>query len=219
MLTTIAFIAAAGAPLWPPAGSYRYTASLNGAQLGTSTVTVKADGGNTEISETASGEQGGLQFAGTSLLVLGADLAPTQYTGAYTVAGQPAKVSVTLTPTTATVSGSSASPQTFALDPNAKHFVVIEPGLLSGIFALPAQMRTWNDAAVTAIAPAYGRAEGLPADPSAPAAPRPANVPATDQQLSLGGSVPLTIWYDPATMIPDEIDVPSQAATVTRVRD
>jgi hypothetical protein len=118
------------------------------------------------------------------------------------------------------VTGTAATgQQTFALDPNAKHFVVIEPGLLSGIFALPAQMQAWNDSPVTAIAPAYGREEPLPPATPATSASRPANVPASDVSLSVGGSVPFTVWYDPATLIPDEIDVPSQSAAVTRVRD
>lgn len=221
MLVSLALIAAISAPPTLPAGSYRYKAVYAGAPAGNSTLTVKTDGAGTQIVESASGSASGFTFSGNSTLVLGADLVPTQYDGNYTAAGQPVKVSVALTPTTATVSGSqAAAPQTFALDPNAKHFVVIEPGLLSGIFALPAQLSAWNDAAVTAIAPAYGREEALPAaQPGTPAAPRPSSVPPADAMLSIGGSIPLTIWYDPSTMIPDEIDAPSQQATVTRVRD
>ena len=211
--------AATGAAPALPQGSYRYSAALAGVSAGTSTLTVKGDGTTTQIDETASGSANGMQFSGTDELVLGTDLAPTQYQGTYSVAGQQSKVNVALTPTTATVSNSvSAAPQTFALDPAAKHFVVIEPGLLSGMFALPAQMQAWNDSTVSAIAPGYGRVEALPPSPSA-SAQRPASVPASDVALAVGGSVPFVVWYDPATLVPDEIDVPSQSATVTRVRD
>ncbi|MBV8490703.1 MAG: hypothetical protein JO199_09255 [Candidatus Eremiobacteraeota bacterium] len=71
---------------------------------------------------------------------------------------------------------------------------------------------------MSAIAPGYGRVEALPPSPSA-SAQRPASVPASDVALAVGGSVPFVVWYDPATLVPDEIDVPSQSATVTRVRD
>jgi hypothetical protein len=36
--------------------------------------------------------------------------------------------------------------------------------------------------------------------------------------LSFGGAVPFTIWYDPATYVPDLIDVPSQNLQVQRMR-
>lgn len=221
MLTALTLIAALGTNQPSlPAGSYRYTATLNGTSAGSSTLTVKADGSTTQIDERASGAAAGLQFSGSCSLVLGADLAPTQYDGKYSVAGQQADVNVSLTPTTATVNNSAASTrvQTYALDPNAKHFVVIEPGLLAGLFALPAQMQAWNDAAVTAIAPAMGRQEPLQAS-AATTATRPSGVPAADVALNVVGPYAVIVWYDPSTLVPDEILVPSQNATVTRVRD
>ena len=221
MLTALTLIAALGANQPSlPAGSYKYTATLNGATAGSSTLTVKADGTTTQIDERASGATAGLEFSGSASLVLGADLAPTQYDGKYSVAGQQADVNVSLTPTTATVNNSAAATrvQTYALNPNAKHFVVIEPGLLAGLFALPAQMQAWNDAAVSAIAPGIGRQLTLQAATAATET-RPSGVPGADVALDVKGPYALTVWYDPATMIPDEILVPSQNATVTRVRD
>jgi hypothetical protein len=219
MLLPFALLAATAAGPSLPAGSYKYAASLSGVSAGSSTLTVTTGNGSTQIDESASGSASGFSFSGSSVLVLGADLAPTQYNGKYLVAGQQATVSVALTPTTATVTPpAGGTPQTFALDPNATHFVVIEPGLLSGIFALPAQMQAWNGAAVTAIAPAQSMEGPLSPDAPAQKPQRPNGVPASDAVLSLGGRIPFTVWYDPATMIPDEIDVPSQGATVTRVR-
>ena len=221
MLSTLALTAlVAVAPASLPAGSYTYTASLDGTPTGTSSLTVSRDGELTHIDEKASGTANGMDFAGTATLVLGADLAPTHYDGSYKLAGQDASVSAALTPTTATVKSSATGgqPQTFSLGTAASHFVVIEPGLVAGFLALPAQMQAWNGGAVSAIAPAFGREVPIvPQPPAGPLAP-PAGVPAQDAALSIGGHLPFTIWYDPATLIPDEIVVPSQNATVTRVR-
>ncbi len=221
MISALVLLAALG-PGIPalPAGSYRYSATLAGTVAGSSTLTVADRGSTTNIDETASGSAQGLSFSGNASLVLGADLVPTQYDGSYVIAGQQARVAVALTPTTATVNASTTGgqPQTYALDPNGKHFVVIEPGLLAGFFALPAQMRAWNDAAVTALAPALGTEEPI-APTAAPTSSRPPGVPAGDAGLAVGGRMPFTVWYDPATMIPDQIVIPSQDATITRVRD
>jgi len=212
-------VAALGANPSLPAGSYRYTATLNGKTAGSTTLTVQDSGGNTKIDENATASTSGIDFTGNASLVLGADLVPTQYAGSYKMGGQQAKVDVSLTPTTATVTGAAnPRPQTFALDANAKHFVVIEPGLLAGLFALPAQTQAWNNAAVTAIVPVFGREESL-AFAANPSAPRPAGVPAADVALDVAGPYQLTVWYDPATLIPDEFVLASQNATVTRVRD
>lgn len=226
MISLLALLVATAAPAAPaPAlapGTYRFNATYQGAPVGGSTLTVTRDASGTTIKESATGSAGGLDFAATATLVLGADLAPTLYDGKYKVMGQDADASVNLTPTTATVKSSAAAggPQTFALDPQSSHFVIIEPGLVSGFFALPAQMQTWSGATVSAIAPAYSRE--VPITPEAAASPaptRPNGVPAGDVPLSVGGHLPFTIWYDPTTLVPDEIVVPSQNATATRVRN
>jgi hypothetical protein len=219
MLPTIILAALAAGTPFIELGTYQYTASLNGQTAAKSTVTVTRSGAATDVEEEASGSLGGMQLSGKALLVLGADLAPTQYNGNYQTLSQKATVTVALTPTSATVVGSSLTggSQVLALIPNTRHFVVIEPGLLAGLFALPAQLESWKDAAVTAIAPVSGHAEVLATDP-APATTRPSDVPAQDAALSFGGRIPFTIWYDPTTFVPDEIVIPQQHAVVTRVR-
>jgi len=171
------------------------------------------------LDESASGSASGLQFTGTARLTLDAGLAPTQYDGTYQVAGQNATVKVTLTPTVATVTGiGGGQPDPVVLLPTATHFVVVEPGLLAGLFALPAQMAAWNDAPTTAIAPT--RPGGILLAVQAPAtpAPHPSGVPANDVAVVFGGRLPFTIWYDPATFVPYEIDVPSENVSATRIR-
>jgi hypothetical protein len=103
------------------------------------------------------------------------------------------------------------------LDPSTQHFVVIEPGLLAGLFALPAQLAAWNDQSVTWITPTTAQAESLSANPSA-SVTRPADVAASDVVLSIERPTAVTIWYDPNTLVPDEIIVPSQNAVLIRER-
>lgn len=219
MLSTITLAAlAAGSPFLTP-GTYQYTALLNGQPAATSTITVAHTGNATNIDEDSSGSLAGMHLSGKATMVLGADLAPTQYNGSYESASQKATVMVALTPTAATIAGSAAvgGSQALALSANTRHFVVIEPGLLAGLFALPAQLESWKDPAVTAIAPMSGRAEALATDPASAQA-RPSDVPAQDAVLSFGGRFPFTIWYDPTTFVPDEVIVPMQHVVITRAR-
>jgi hypothetical protein len=216
MLTTILLAAVAATSLFPPPATYRYAASLGGQPIGTWSVTVKAQQPGTEIDERSSASFAGMQLAATATLTLGANLAPTQYDGSYRAPGQNPTVGVTLTPSAATVSGTLTSqPQQLALVPNTDHFVVIEPGLLAGLFALPAQLATWKESQVTWITPTSARAQSLTVGPST-AAVRPAGIPAADVVLSIAQPIAVTIWYDPATLVPDEISVPSQSAVLTR---
>jgi hypothetical protein len=213
MLSTLVLLAAlsAGGPALAP-GTYSYSAAYNGSVVGASKVTVTRSGNGFAIAEDSSGQIGGQQGTGTSRLVLGADLSPLSYTESYQVPDDHATASVALTATSATSGGES-----FALSGDAKHFVVIEIGLVAGLFALPAQMQAWNNAAVQAIVPSFKASLSMTPDSSLTAA-RPDGVPAGDVALTFGGMTPLTIWYDPATSIPDQFVVPSQNIVVTRVR-
>jgi hypothetical protein len=217
MTLTLAALAAGTSFLTP--GTYQYTALLNGQPAATSKITVTRTGNATDIDEDSAGSLAGMRLSGKATLVLGADLAPMQYNGNYESAAQKATVTVALTPTSATIAGSAATggSQLLALSANTRHFVVIEPGLLAGLFALPAQLESWKDPAVTAIAPMSGHAEALSTDPASAAA-RPTDVPAQDAVLSFGGQFPFTIWYDPTTFVPDEVIVPMQHVVITRAR-
>lgn len=219
MLSTITLAALAGGTPFLTPGTYQYTALLNGQPAATSTITVARAGNVTDINEDSAGSLAGMHLSGKATLVLGGDLAPTQYNGNYESAAQKATVTVALTPTAATIAGSASAggSQALALSANTRHFVVIEPGLLAGLFALPAQLESWKDPAVTAIAPMSARAEALATDPE-PAQARPSDVPAQDAVLSFGGRYPFTIWYDPTSFVPDEVVVPMQHVVITRSR-
>jgi hypothetical protein len=217
MLATLLLAALTGAA-FPAAGTYRYTASMGGQTIGSWALTVSQAAAQTQIDENSSANVMGMQLAATASLVLGTDLAPLRYTGTYRTPTQSPSVSVALTPTSATVIGALTNqPRQFTLAAQSHHFVVIEPGLMAGLFALPAQLAGWKDATVTWITPATAQASALTAG-SVTSAPRPAGVSAQDTVISIAQPIALTIWYDPATFVPDQIDVPSQNAVLTRVR-
>ncbi len=218
MLMTLLLAAVAASPVFPAPATYRYDASLGTQRIGVWSVTVKANESDTEVDENSSAALGGMQLAATASLFLGADLVPTRYDGSYRMAGQNPRVSVALTPSTAVVTGSLTNQsQPLALSPNTRHFVVIEPGLLAGLFALPAQLAAWQESAVTWITPTSSSAQPLTVNPSATAA-RPAGVPSQDVLLSIDKPIAVSIWYDPGTLVADEISVPSQNALLTRER-
>jgi hypothetical protein len=217
MLPTI-LLAVAATTVFPAPGTYRYTASLNGERLGEWSVSVKSESGDTEIDESSAASFGGMQLSATASLVLGPDLAPMRYAGTYRAPGRNPSVSVALTPTSATVAGLLTSqPQQLPLQANTRHFVVIEPGLLAGLFALPAQLDSWKDSTLTWVTPTTAQAQTLTTN--AQASPvRPAGVLPQDAVLSIDRPVTVTIWYDPATFVPDEIIAPAQNAVLTRER-
>ena len=196
------------------AGTYAYQAKMSGSLAGNSTVTVTP----TTISEKASGSAMGMQFNASTAMTLDTGLVPTQYDGDYSTGGQSAHVTAAVAGGSATVTGAigQTQPQTVPLGEGTKEFAVIEPGLIGGLFALPAQIAEWQTKKITAIAPSRAVGETLEVVDSPTA--RPAGVPAADVALSFGGAVPFTIWYDPSTYVPDEIDVPSQNLQATRVR-
>jgi hypothetical protein len=203
---------------FPAPGNYTYAAALSGQPIGRWSVTVKTIGGGTELDESSSASLAGMQLSAQAALVLGADLAPTRYDGHYRTPSQGLNVGVTLTASSATAVGAfDAQSHQIALAAATQHFVVVEPGLLAGLFALPAQMGAWKDDSVTWITPTSAQAQVLTVA-SQTAVARPAGVSSRDAVLSIDRPIAVTIWYDPDTLVPDQIAVPSQSAVLTRVR-
>jgi hypothetical protein len=198
-------------------GTYTYNATLAGANVGTSTLVVKNVGTSTEIDEKVTGSISGSDASANDTLVLGADLGPLTYQMNATEDGSPLKDSATIANTTANITDVHGKAASFDLQANTKHFVVADFGLFAGLLPLPAQMRAWDNAPVLVVVPMLGRTVALAPDAAA-TAKRPASVPTKDVALVFSGEAPFTIWYDPATNVPDEIDVTSQGLTVTRQR-
>jgi hypothetical protein len=61
----------------------------------------------------------------------------------------------------------------------------------------------------------FGRGGAIAVDQAMKPA-RPAAVPAGDASISVSDPIEFTLWYDPATLIVDELDVPQQQAIYTR---
>jgi hypothetical protein len=216
MLSTLVMLAVASASIAP--GTYHYTASVAGANAGSSTVTVSSGAAGSRITETGSGSLNGM--AGTANVTVDLDgaLAPQMYRGTYQAGGQGGTANVTIAGNTASLStpGNGAA-QSFGLESGSSHFVVVDPLVMSGFFALPAQVAAWGSVPLTAVIPIYHAATTIVPAAAAPA-DRPASVPAGDAGLTFSGASPFTIWYDPATYVPDLVVIPSQGVTVTRQR-
>lgn len=209
---------AAVAPPQIATGTYAYKVSLAGANSGQSTIVVKRDGSSTEIDENTSGSVGQTTGTAKASLVLGPDFAPTAYQNAYAAGGYSGKINATFTAAQATVDGGMSGPKTFQLGTQAKHFVVLDGAELAGFIALPAQMQAWSNAPALAVFPLYGQTIAMTPKPAA-ATDRPGSVAATDAGVTVDtGPAPFTIWYDPSTLVMDELDVPSQHFTVTRAK-
>jgi hypothetical protein len=197
-------------------GNYIYNASLNGAKVATSQITVKTSGTGFEIDESMKGSFDGSASTGTATYALASDLSPQKYSANGVVGGDAVTDSATINGADATVLSGQGGSLTFTLSAPATKFVIVDLGSFAGFMPLVAQMNTWNGPKTTALVPMYGIA--LPIELAGNTAIRPVNVPATDVAMAFGGHAPFTIWYDPTTNVPDEIDIPSQNVVVTRQR-
>ncbi|MDQ2681000.1 MAG: hypothetical protein M3Y21_08275 [Candidatus Eremiobacteraeota bacterium] len=220
MLPLILTLALNGsAPVTPADGTYTYSSSLSGQKLGTTTLTVKHSATGLSVEESASATIAGQAVAATTTQVVNSQLTPTSYDANYNNAGQKLHAALSFANGSAKQTSDVAqlSNKSYDLTANAKGFVIIDGALVGGFFLLPAQMAQVSGGPVIGIAPVYGQAFPISADTTAKPA-RPAAVPATDVSLSVGSPVPFTEWYDPKTMLFDELDVPSQNIIITRTR-
>jgi hypothetical protein len=209
-------LAATVAAAAPAAGTYTYAMSLNGAQVEKTAVTVKYDPtGRIVLSESATGNMNGRSGEVSDTLTLDQTLAPLGYSANASIAdSRQMQSNLAFKDSQATQTGDVT--KTYDLAADAKHFVVLDFGPFAGWFALPAQMQAWNFQPVLAIVPLYAQGVPIAIDKSLTPA-RPKSVPATDVQLSVKNPMQFTIWYDPKTLVIDEMDVPSEGLYVTRL--
>jgi hypothetical protein len=209
-------LAATVAVAAPADGTYTYAMSLNGAQVEKTAVTVKHDpAGNVLLTESATGNMNGRSGEVSDTLTLDQTLAPLGYSSNASIAdSRQMQASLAFKGDRATQTGDVT--KTYDLVADAKHFVVLDFGPFAGWFAFPAQMHAWNFQPVIAIVPMY--AQGVPLSIDKTVTPsRPKNVPAADVAVSVKNPMQFTIWYDPKTLVIDEMDVPSQGLFVTRL--
>ncbi len=200
----------------PADGTYRYVTSMNGAQVEKTQVTVKHDAaGNLLLSESATGNMNGRSGSISDTLTLDPALAPLGYSADASIADSRSMKS-TLAFKGAQAVQTGDVTKTYALSADAKHFVVLDFGPFTGYFALPAQMQAWGDQPVVAIVPLYAQGVSITVDKTL-APDRPKTVPPTDAQISIKSPVQFTVWYDPKTLLVDEMDVPAEDVSVTRL--
>ena len=216
MLGLVFVLAAATAPATPPDGAYAYTVSVGGASAGKTTIQLTHTPGGVQLTETASASYYGADFAGSSTLSLDSNLAPAGYTAVYSPPGRTVHAALTFSGNAAKETADNGN-MTFTLGANTKHFAVLDGTMFAGFFILPAQLRAWNTQSFTAVSPMFGRGGAIALD-SALKADRPKDVPAADVPLSVSDPVQFTLWYDPATLLVDELVVPQQDATYSLLR-
>lgn len=199
----------------PAEGTYTYVTSMNGAQIEKTAVTVKRDAaGNVVLSESATGNMNGRSAAIDDTLTLDSGLAPLGYSAQASIAdSRSMRTALAFKNGEATQSGDVT--KTYALVADAKQFVVLDFGPFTGYFMFPAQMLAWNNPPVIAIVPMY--AQGVPITVDKSVMPgRPKSVPPADVHLSVSSPVQFTMWYDPKTLVVDEMNVPAEGVEVTR---
>lgn len=199
----------------PPDGTYNYVSAMNGKTIATTVINVKRDDtGNIVLSESGQANMNGQKGSVQDTLTLDPTLAPSAYTSLASLGDSKSmKSTLSFSGEEATQTGDVNKKYDLAAD--AKHFVLMDFGPFTGFFALPAQMQAWNKRPVIAIVPMYAHAMPLTVD-AALKPDRPASVPASDEQISFNNMVQITLWYDPASLVVDEVDVPTEGVTVKR---
>ena len=202
--------------LAPAPGSYRYEAFINGKTVGKNRLTLiqTANGIKIDESSTANLETGDSKAATTMLL--DPNLNITAYTGTYTALDATMKAVVEFNGREATITAGHDK-QTIPLGGSSKGFVILDSALVSGFFMLPAQMRANANGDSTVLVPGTGGSafiDVIPGDKPA----RPADVPQRDASLSFAGDGPFVEWYDPQTLIVDEVALPGQNLIIKRKR-
>ncbi len=216
MLALVFIVAAATAPISPADGSYTYTVSVAGSAAGKTTISVSHTPSGIQLAESAAASYGGSDFAGTATLNLDGALAPAHYAAVYSPPGRTIHAALTFNGDSATETADNGG-MTFTLDAGTKHFAVLDGTLFAGFFILPAQLRAWNAQAFTAVSPMFGHGGAIAIDATLKA-DRPKDVPAADVPVSVSDPVAFTLWYDPVTLVADELDVPAQGASFVRSR-
>jgi hypothetical protein len=209
---------AAGVPSTPPDGTYAYTLEQAGQKFGASSVTVKHDAVDVSVHEVES--RAALESAYVSdETVDPVSLAPTSYTVTFPINAQVVVTGhLAFGPggSSLTVDGTSGSTD-LKLQQGTTRQIVLDGSLISGFLLLPSQAKAESLSSFTLISPMATQSALAQIDTGTTPA-RPADVPSPDVSLAVTGSVNFVEWYDPQTMVVDEIDVPGQQVVITRTR-
>jgi hypothetical protein len=188
----------------PPDGTYNYVQIEGGKRVAHYTVSVKRSGAKIDVKGELEPDVAGLQrpIVESSAAVDASTLDLLSY-------HEMEEIGCGAMPYDVTVSGSQArlGQKTFAF-PGIAHYV-LDDGHSVPLF-LPAEAAVWSDGRAVSLAPEVGGAHVVEPYPMANTPARPAAVPASDRYLAfheLGAkSGSSGLWYNPDTMVVDEVD-------------
>ena len=198
----------------PQPGSYHYEAFSNGKIVGSNTITVSQTPAGTKLMEYGSAHLETGDSKAESTMLLDSNLMLAGYTGNYNALDEQMKAIVTIGDRKATIAAGD-DVRSVQLGGSSKGFIILDSAMVSGFFALPAQMRAYKNADTTVLIPGTGSSAFIDVIPD-DKPKRPADVPENDASLSFAGEAPFVEWYDPTTLVVDEIQLPGQNLTIRR---
>jgi hypothetical protein len=205
----------------PPDGSYAFTVVRAGLKSGDSAVTVRRTAASIAVHEVET-------FVAVNDTVDetldSGTLMPQSYVSSFPLTsevGITAHLAFYSGGARETVDGTSGATD-FRLENGTTHIVVIDGAMMAGFLFLPAQVKALSLNSFTVLSPSRADTYNCRIDPSASPA-RPGTVPAADASLTVDGTSPagnvhFVEWFDPKTMVVDEVDVPANQVTIARVR-
>ena len=216
---TVGAPTAIAAPAAPSDGTYTFVVERGGQKVGDSSVSVKRGAFGVAVHEAET-------FPGISETVDEtldpSDLRPTSYVSSFPLSsevGVTARVAFDAGGAKQTVDGTTGITD-FRLESGTSRMLVIDGVMASGFLMLPAQIQAMSIDAFTLLSPS--RADTYDCRSKATgSAFRPAGIPAADVAIQVDGSsaeggTQFIEWYDPHTMVVDEVDVPASQVTISR---
>jgi len=204
MLALMLAVTLAAPAAAPPDGTYTYVRMENGKRVAHYVVSVKRSGAKIHVKGELEPE-----IARSQRPIVESDSAVDASTLNLLSNHEMEEIGCGAMPYDITVSGSTAQlgQKTFAF-PGIEHYI-LDDGQSVPLF-LPAEVAVWDDDRAVSLAPEVGGAHVVEPYPMADEPARPATVPASDRYLAfheLGAkSGSSGMWYDPATMVVDEVD-------------
>lgn len=194
-----------------PDGTYTYQFRANGGTIGTTSITISRAGGVVKTHEVAT-----LQKTYTVDSTLDPVTFVTRSLHAIYPTATPTTIDITFGADhfTETTLGKTFN---LAAVVGAKGIAVLDGPVMTGFFLTPAQVQATGSMSFSGVSP--GSAASLAITLVAATTQRPANVGPKDVGYATKGlpSGDVTIWADPDTLIPQEMDVPVQGISIVLV--
>lgn len=201
-------LVAAGDPLRPPDGTYRYELHLNGTVAGTSTIVVR--GGADAVTIDDDSRLTALKISAHAVgRYTNANLALASYTADVTLPSGLQHTDVTVAPDHMTVAVGTQHVD-IAADPSAP-LEILGDNLTGTTVMVPAIVEAAHATRFTYAATAGGIAVPATVVPDTVPA-RPIGLLSRDNWLVVdAGNIREIFWYNPATMVVDDLEIPAQS--------